>query len=140
MNLTLWRKYVKKTSNFSGYGGCPDINNEEIHWVGIKKTVRKYSDEEKRHSNHPDVRNHLGFWTNDTTLVMGYALLSNPNIIRPIWSYKREQQVKKILNQLIKIYPNCFSHKVIKEKVSNAFVVKSLPPELVRKIINYICL
>jgi len=135
MNLTLWRKYVTKT----WHGGWADLNNEEILWTTIKKRVRKYSDEEKRHCNHPDVRNHLGFWTNDTTLVMGYALLSKPDIIRPIWSYKREHDVKKVLNQLIKIYPNCFSHEVVKEKVSNAFVVKSLPPELVRKIINYIC-
>jgi|TARA_B110001450_G_scaffold183902_1_gene171968 hypothetical protein len=135
MNLTLWRKYVTKT----WHGGWADLNNEEILWTTIKKRVRKYSDEEKRHCNHPDVRNHLGFWTNDTTLVMGYALLSKPDIIRPIWSYKREQDVKKVLNQLIKIYPNCFSHEVVKEKVSNAFVVKSLPTELVRKIINYIC-
>jgi hypothetical protein len=135
MNLTLWRKYVTKT----WHGGWADLNNEEILWTTIKKRVRKYSDEEKRHCNHPDVRNHLGFWTNDTTLVMGYVLLSKPDIIRPIWSYKREQDVKKVLNQLIKIYPNCFSHEVVKEKVSNAFVVKSLPTELVRKIINYIC-
>lgn len=139
MNVILWRKYVTKTSNFSGHGGWSDLNNDGIHWTTIKKRVRKYSDEEKRHCNHPDVRNHLGFWLNDTTLVVGYALISNRDIIRPIWSCKRGYQVTKVLNQLNEKYPYYFSKKIIKNKVSKNFVVKQLPTELVRKIITYVC-
>lgn len=139
MNVILWRKYVTKTSNSSGHGGRSDLNNNGIHWTAIKKRVRKYSDEEMQHCNHPDVRNHLGFWLNDTTLVMGYALISNRDIIRPIWSCKRGQQVTKVLNQLNKKYPYYFSKKIIKNKVSKNFVVKQLPTELVRKIITYVC-
>lgn len=139
MNLTLWRKYVTKTSNFSGHGGWSDLNNDGIHWTTIKKSVRKYSDEEMRSCNHPDVRNHLGFWLNDTTLLMGYALISNRDIIRPIWSCKRGQQVREVLNQINKKFPHYFSKKIIKNKVTKNFVVKQLPPELVRKIATYIC-
>ena len=116
MNVILWRKYVTKTSNSSGHGGRSDLNNNGIHWTAIKKRVRKYSDEEMQHCNHPDVRNHLGFWLNDTTLVMGYALISNRDIIRPIWSCKRGQQVTKVLNQLNKKYPYYFSKKIIKKE------------------------
>ena len=46
-----------------------------------------------------NMRKILGFWGNSTTLIMGYRLKNNDEIIRPIWSYERERQHILFLNQ-----------------------------------------
>jgi|TARA_B110000037_G_scaffold75369_1_gene90334 hypothetical protein len=136
MNITLWRKYVITFVSRSS-SRWTDLNDQTIYWVNIEKKVRKYSDEEKRHCNHPDVRNHLGFWKNDTTLVMGYRLKENSEIIRPIWSYKREKLHKKFLNQFQKKYPRKIK-KILHGYLSKYLILKQLPPEIVNIIIHFL--
>ena len=139
MEVLTYRKYLVKTDHpstsfASDWKGLPTLITE-TSWVPIEKRVRKYSGEEKRHCNHPDVRNHLGFWGNSTTLIMGYRLKNNDEIIRPIWSYERERQHILFLNQYHKKFQKK-KRKIMHSILSKCLILKQLPPKVVRIIIH----
>ena len=43
--------------------------------------------------NHPLVNSGEAYWSNNTTLCIGYRLRNNPDIFRPIFNYNRQRNI-----------------------------------------------
>jgi hypothetical protein len=84
--------------------------------------------------NHPLVNKGEAYWTNDTTLVVGYFLFDNPNIFRTIFSHRRQD--------IIDEFQSCIPVIVHIRNKSRAFIalfkIKKLPRVIVEKIINLV--
>ena len=82
-------------------------------------------------NNHPRVNKGDAYWTNNTTLVLGYLLVSNPSIFRPIFSHRRQD--------IINVFQSRIPVIVHRRHKSRAFIelfkIKKLPRVLVEKII-----
>lgn len=53
--------------------------------------------------NHPLVLAKKAYWINDRELCIGYKMISNPDIFRPIFSHKRQKLIDR-LNKFEAIY------------------------------------
>ena len=47
-------------------------------------------------NNHPLVDSHHAYWVDNNTLVLGYILINNKKIFRPIFQYDREKLFKNV--------------------------------------------
>lgn len=85
-------------------------------------------------TNHPLVNSHKAYWTNNTTLCIGYIMIDNNDIFRPIFSHKRQVMINEF-------QPN-IAIAVKKRSEKMAYIallkIKKLPVVLVEEIINLI--
>jgi len=86
--------------------------------------------------NHPLVESGSAYWIKPNKLCVGYELIANPQIFRPIFSYKRQ----KILD---KINSNIHDLTIYWNKVKSQYFVtlaqkKELPLEIIRIIVMFI--
>ena len=51
--------------------------------------------------NHPWVNRRIAFWIGGQELCIGWILKDNPNIYRPIFSYKRNDLINKINRDIV---------------------------------------
>ena len=88
--------------------------------------------------NHPWVNKGLAFWTGGQELCIGWILNHNPNIYRPIFSYKRYDLINKI-NKDIVLGTNV--DKIWKKAKSRFFYqlckIKEIPTVLVMHIVEF---
>ena len=82
--------------------------------------------------NHPLVNKGDAYWSNDTTLCLGYQLKNNHDIFRPIFGTDRQRKINLFLNNIRRV--------VKKRKEKRAFIelfkIKRFPRVLVEKIIK----
>lgn len=82
--------------------------------------------------NHPLVNSGEAYWSNNTTLCLGYQLRSNPDIFRPIFNHNRQHNIDQFQNNIKQV--------VEKRKEKRAFIelfkIKRFPRVLVEKIIK----
>ena len=82
--------------------------------------------------NHPLVNSGEAYWSNNTTLCLGYRLRNNPDIFRPIFNYNRQRNIDQFQNNIKRV--------VEKRKEKRAFIelfkIKRFPRVLVEKIIK----
>ena len=90
---------------------------------------RNFADE-----NHPLVNKGEAYWTNNTTLVVGYLLVSNPNIFRPIFSHQRQDIIDAFQSRI----PVIVHRRNKLRAFIELFKIKQLPRVLVEKIINLV--
>ena len=82
--------------------------------------------------NHPLVNSNQAYWSNNTTLCLGYRLRNNPDIFRPVFSHKRQRNINEFQNNIKRV--------VEKRNEIRAFIelfkIKRFPRVLVEKIIK----
>jgi len=85
---------------------------------------------------HPLVSSGKAFWINNYELCIGYELLENSEIYRPIFSYDRQQILNKINMNIVN--SKKFWNKVKSKYFITLFKVKNLPVVCIENIINMI--
>ena len=91
--------------------GAPQVYNHEID-VGYTGEQRKtWNDITIPEKNHPLVEKGIAFWMDEKTLIIGYKLLSNPKIYKPIFQQKREYMNFKLRNEIRKFAKFYAAHK-----------------------------
>ena len=87
----------------------------------------------QRVRNHPLANACAAFWLDSSTLCLGYRLVSNPDIFRPIFQTGRQRKIDLFLGNIGRI--------VEKRNKTRAYVelfkIKMFPKVLVKKIINF---
>ena len=127
MDILTYRRIVVNTDK-NKYFSKQTWNSENI-------TVQpwwRYTDLHTK--NHPLVNSHKAYWTNKTTLCIGYKMIDNNDIFRPIFSHKRQVMINEF-------QPNiAIAVKKRSEKMAYMALVKikKLPVVLVEEIINLI--
>tara|TARA_Y100001970_G_C14061186_1_gene764258 strand:- start:12 stop:416 length:405 start_codon:yes stop_codon:yes gene_type:complete len=88
--------------------------------------------------NHPWVNKGIAFWTGGQELCIGWILKHNPNIYRPIFSYKRNDLINKINKDII-LQTNV--DKIWKKAKSRFFeqlcLIKKIPIFIVMQIVDF---
>ena len=88
--------------------------------------------------NHPWVNERIAFWIGGQELCIGWILKDNPNIYRPIFSYKRSKLISKI-NKHIILGTNV--NKIWKKAKSRFFIqlclIKKIPIYIVIQIVDF---
>jgi len=88
--------------------------------------------------NHPKVLSGEGYWITHEKLCIGYKMISNPEIYRPIFSHKRQRLLDKV--NLNVINPYKFWYKIkLKYFISLAKMYsKKIPIDCVKHIVMFI--
>jgi len=84
--------------------------------------------------NHPLVNSADAYWTNNTTLCLGYKLISNNEVFRPIFSHRRQDLIngfqKNILKGVLKREEKALWLELVR--------IKRLPIEIVDTVFEYV--
>jgi hypothetical protein len=83
-------------------------------------------------NNHPFVNSGEAYWSNNTTLCLGYRLRNNPDIFRPIFSHKRQHNIDHFQNNIKRVVEK----RAEKRAFIELFKIKYLPRVIVEKIIK----
>ena len=85
--------------------------------------------------NHPLVLSGNAFWQTHNELCIGYVLVTNNDVFRPLFSHARQ----RILDQLNFVFPRYINHFWKKYRTRSwdlLFKKKNLPIEIINIIIN----
>jgi len=85
---------------------------------------------------HLLIKNGTAYWLNTNELCIGYILINDHNIFRPVFSYKRQQFLDNV-NTDIKNY-NKFWNRIKSRYYYTMAHKKELPLEIIEKIVTYI--
>ena len=99
-------------------------------------------------ANHPLVSSHKAYWINDHELCVGYELIENPEIFRPIFSHKRQ----RLLDRMHKFgknndeddkghtidNPYKFWNKIKSKYFKEIYKIKKIPVECINYIVKFI--
>jgi len=124
------KKNVLYNENWSNFIGCYLKPN----WYYETLDVEGYSSWGM--NNHPLVKKGLGFW-DGYKLVIGYKLINNDNIFRPIWSKEREQMLSVVrveLDMYSRFYAADFREKMIYNILLDVKNIEKIPEVILRKI------
>lgn len=108
-----------------------DLNYNEKSYDGIHWTSMTYDSQK----NHPLVLSGNAFWQTNNELCIGYILVTNHDVFRPIFSHVRQ----RILDQINFVFPRYIIHfweKYRKRSWGLLFKKKKLPIEIINIIIN----
>ena len=129
MNLQKYRDIVVNITNIK----MDDVDLSQWQTKCLRVPAHYYP-QNFGDENHPLVNKGEAYWTNNTTLVLGYLLIRNPNIFRPIFSHRRQD--------IINVFQSRVPVIVHRRHKSRAFIelfkIKKIPKVLVKKIINLV--
>ena len=134
MNITNYRKYVVNspyvTNHILPENEWDQVRKYVENWQRFNPAVFGYTI--SRHTVHPEVNSGKAYWTNYTTLCLGYKLRSNPDIFRPIFRHNHQQKINQF---------QCNIKRIVKKRdQKRAFVelfkIKKIPRVLIDKIIK----
>ena len=118
-----------------------DMVKKNSEWediiLDVSNWVQQYFYNSNRHllnyKNHPLVNSGNAYWTNDTTLCLGYKLKNNHSIFRPIFSYKRQDLINNFQKDISKI--------VLKRKKCMNYIefykIKKIPKDVLDYIFEF---
>jgi hypothetical protein len=119
MNITNYRQYLVRRDKWS----------KVLMTVPPRSPGTRFS---WQRLHHPLVTSKKAWWLNDTTLCLGYQLMNNPDIFRPIFGTNRQRKINQFQNNINRV--------VEKRKEKLAFIelfkIKRFPRVLVEKIIK----
>ena len=134
MNITNYRKYVVNspyvTNHILPENEWDQVRKYVENWQRFNPAVFGYTN--SRHTVHPEVNSGKAYWTNYTTLCLGYKLRSNPDIFRPIFRHNHQQKINQF---------QCNIKRIVKKRdQKRAFVelfkIKKIPRVLIDKIVK----
>jgi hypothetical protein len=84
--------------------------------------------------NHPLVNSGEAYWSNNTTLCLGYRLLNNPDVFRPIFSHKRQHNIDNFQRNIFSA-----AEMVVWRRGTfiELFKIKTLPEDIIKFILKY---
>ena len=114
-------------------------------WAYITYTAQDYFSSEfdiwyfgqPENRRHPIIDKGMGYWLNDSEIVIGYRLRTNPSITRPIFNYRREinfRKVKLYIHRYLKFKMALIRQKMIRKELIK---IKFLPIETIENILKY---
>ena len=130
MDITKYRQHVVNSPYVTNH-----LNGEP--WEEVRMFVPPHlrlrrSDNHISTYNHPLVNSGEAYWSNNTTLCLGYRLRNNPDIFRSIFGTNRQHNIDQFQNNIKRV--------VEKRKEKRAFIelfkIKRFPRVLVEKIIK----
>ena len=85
-------------------------------------------------NNHPFVNSGEAYWSNNTTLCLGYRLRNNPDIFRPIFSHKRQHNIDHFQKDIFSA-----AEMVVWRRGTfiELFKIKTLPEDIIKFILKY---
>lgn len=87
-----------------------------------------------KRKQHPLVNSGVAYWTNNNTLCLGYKLIHNNNIFRPIFSHRRQDLINEFQKNIQK--------GVLKREEKTLWFelvrIKRLPIEIVDMVFEYV--
>lgn len=132
MNITLYRKLY-----LSENWGSNRFTQIKQKVVAFKKSkVCKNNRVKGVDYNHPSVLSGHAYWVNDREICVGYRLLSNPSVFRPIFSHRRQRLLDQVNVEILR--PTNFWRAVRIRYWTTICNVKQLPLECVDCIVRFI--
>jgi len=132
MNVTLYRKWY--LSENWGSNQFTKMKHP-ASLVGFKKR-RKANRVTRVDYNHPSVLSGHAYWVNDRELCVGYRLLSNPSVFRPIFSHRRQRLLDQVNAEILR--PTNFWRAVRMRYWTTICNIKQLPLDCVDCIVRFI--
>lgn len=85
-------------------------------------------------NNHPFVNSGEAYWSNNTTLCLGYRLRNNPDIFRPIFSHKRQHNIDHFQKDIFSA-----AEMVVWRRGTfiELFKIEILPEDIIKFILKY---
>jgi len=120
MDITKYRRHVVNSQNVTIFRrSVPQIiwNNNEFP-----------------SPNHPSVNSNEAYWLNNKTLCLGYRLLNNPDVLRSIFSHKRQHNIDHFQKDIFSA-----AEMVVWRRSTfvELFKIKILPEEIIKFILKY---
>ena len=110
-----------------------DVNS----FIMVRKKLPRWNFREHYGAgNHRDVLSGKCFWINNTELCMGYEMITNETIFRPIFSHKRQRLLDKVHLNIIN--PIKFWNKIKSRFFTTLSEKKNIPLECIMHIIPYV--
>jgi hypothetical protein len=130
MDITKYRRHVVKSPYVTNHqNGEPW---EQVRaWVPLHLRLRC----DGIHAyNHPLVNSGEAYWSNNTTLCLGYRLLNNPDVFRPIFSHKRQHNIDNFQRNIFSA-----AEMVVWRRGTfiELFKIKTLPEDIIKFILKY---
>lgn len=132
MNITLYRKLY--LSENWGSNRFTKIKQKVVAFQ--KPNVWKNNRVIRVDYNHPSVLSGHAYWVNDRELCVGYRLLSNPSVFRPIFSHRRQRLLDQVNVEILR--PTNFWWAVRMRYWTTICNVKQLPLDCVDCIVRFI--
>jgi hypothetical protein len=127
MNVTRYRKwYLSENWGSNRFTKITSL-------VGFKK---RRKNQRRVDYNHPSVLSGHAYWVNDRELCVGYRLLSNPSVFRPIFSHRRQRLLDQVNAEIL--CPTNFWRAVRMRYWTTICNIKQLPLDCVDCIVRFI--
>jgi len=129
MDITKYRQHVVNSS----YVGDIHFKNDQWEKVFMFVPLHLRLRYDGIHAyNHPLVNSGEAYWSNNTTLCLGYRLRNNPDIFRPIFTHNRQHNINHFQNNIKRVVEK----RAEKRAFIELFKIKYLPRVIVEKIIK----
>jgi len=127
MNVTRYRKwYLSENWGSNRFTKITSL-------VGFKK---RRKNNRRVDYNHPSVLSGHAYWVNDRELCVGYRLLSNPSVFRPIFSHRRQRLLDQVNAEILR--PTNFWRAVRMRYWTTICNIKQLPLDCADCIVRFI--
>ena len=131
MDITKYRQHVVNSS----YVGDIHFKNDQWEKVFMFVPLHLRLRYDGIHAyNHPLVNSGEAYWSNNTTLCLGYRLRNNPDIFRPIFSHKRQHNIDNFQRNIFSA-----AEMVVWRRGTfiELFKIKTLPEDIIKFILKY---
>jgi hypothetical protein len=131
MDITKYRQHVVNSSYVGDIHFKNDLWEQVFLFVPLHLRLRY----DGIHAyNHPLVNSGEAYWSNNTTLCLGYRLLNNPDVFRPIFSHKRQHNIDNFQRNIFSA-----AEMVVWRRGTfiELFKIKTLPEDIIKFILKY---
>jgi hypothetical protein len=131
MDITKYRQHVVNSSYVGDIHFKNDLWEQVFLFVPLHLRLRY----DGIHAyNHPLVNSGEAYWSNNTTLCLGYRLLNNPDVFRSIFSHKRQHNIDHFQKDIFSA-----AEMVVWRRSTfvELFKIKILPEEIIKFILKY---
>ena len=126
MELSKYRKYIVNVN---------DNNNEynffNPEWESVNMKVPHWTQSSFTRSwdhNHQLINSGKAYWVDQTTLCLGYKLINNPVIYRPIFSHKRQKIINKFQKNISKVVLKREKYLIYMELLNETSIIMRTSP------------
>ena len=131
MDITKYRQHVVNSSYVGDIHFKNDLWEKVFLFVPLHLRLRY----DGIHAyNHPLVNSGEAYWSNNTTLCLGYRLRNNPDIFRPIFSHKRQHNIDHFQKDIFSA-----AEMVVWRRGTfiELFKIEILPEDIIKFILKY---
>ena len=137
MNVILYRKWYLSAHSTGGFDRFTKITHK-VDALACREhsSIACSTGVTRDRNNHPSVLSGHAYWVNDRELCVGYRLLSNPTVFRPIFSHRRQRLLDEVNAEILR--PTNFWRAVRMRYWTTICNIKQLPLDCVDCIARFI--